>query len=868
MVLTLDDRSAAEDATAHGADGTATLRLHVTVPGDASARRSGEPVTAGLPLPRGLWRMGQAVRLQGPDGQVPVQTTVLNQWPDGSARWVLLDFAADAPAEYDVTFDAGTLAFPGQVTGIRLRQESAELSIDTGSTAFRIPRTGSLRIETTPGAHVAASSLVLEATGANGQALPTAVQESRFELAGPIRTVAVVKGTIGAGTYAALRFVARFHFFSGSAVVRCEVTLANRAPASHPGGYWELGDPGSALIRDLSIRLTAAGESRGTFCQPEPGAAPLPGPFTFELFQESSGGENWQSTVHVNRDNHVALRTRGYRMRISGKDVSGLRAAPVAWLDVDRGRMALGMQHFWQNFPKALECRGRDLILRLFPQQSADLHEIQGGEQKTHVFHAAFGRDLVTADPLAWVRQPALAAPGPDWFAHAEAVPYLTPSAVDPNADYVALVNSVIDGPHAFQRSRETIDEYGWRNFGDIYADHETVFHEGGTPLVSHYNNQYDAVAGFATQFLRSGDPRWWSGMNELAAHVRDIDIYHTDADKAAYTGGLFWHTCHYVDAGRSTHRSYPQAPNVPGGGPCNEHAYSTGLMLHYFLTGDTASREAAIGLADWIVRMDDGAGTPLKWLTRAATGKASSTYSPDYHGPGRGAGNAIVVLLNALRLTGDEAYLQKAEALIRRCIHPEDDIDARQLLDAERRWSYTVFLQALARYLDEKILAGACDAQYGYARAALLRYARWMAKHERPYLDEPDRLEYPTETWAAQDMRKSDVFKHAARHAGPNERAVFLERSAFFFRRSIEMLLERPTRFLARPRVILLSCGYMHAAFANGAVPSAPAPEREEFAPAVPFTTQRAIARRRLIVAGIGTAATIAAGLAAALIG
>ena len=60
-------------------------------------------------------------------------------------------------------------------------------------------------------------------------------------------------------------------------------------------------------------------------------------------------------------------------------------------------------------------------------------------------------------------------------------------------------------------------------------------------------------------------DPRWRVLMDDLARHVADIDIYHTVEDKAAYNGGLFWHTCHYVDAGTSTHRSYPRANGVCG---------------------------------------------------------------------------------------------------------------------------------------------------------------------------------------------------------------------------------------------------------------------------------------------------------------
>ena len=69
-------------------------------------------------------------------------------------------------------------------------------------------------------------------------------------------------------------------------------------------------------------------------------------------------------------------------------------------------------------------------------------------------------------------------------------------------------------------------------------------------------------------QFLRSGDRRWWQAMRELAWHVIDIDIYHTDRDKAAYNRGLFWHTVHYVDADTATHRTYPSRSGTAAAPP------------------------------------------------------------------------------------------------------------------------------------------------------------------------------------------------------------------------------------------------------------------------------------------------------------
>jgi hypothetical protein len=384
-----------------------------------------------------------------------------------------------------------------------------------------------------------------------------------------------------------------------------------------------------------------------------------------------------------------------------------------------------------------------------------------------------------------------------------------------------------------------------------MYGDHETVLHQGTAPLISHYNNQYDAVVGLVCQFFRSGDERWFALADDLARHVIDIDVYHTSGDKAAYNNGLFWHTAHHTDAGLATHRTYSRTTSAQSGGPSPEHNYNTGLMLYYFLTGDLRAREAAIGLGRWVIDLDDGTKTPLRWLSRCPTGLASATGSLRYHGPGRAPGNSIVSLLNAFRLTGAPEYLEKAEALIGRCVHPADDIPALNLLDADRRWFYTVFLQALGRYLDIKTERGEIDEAYAYAQATLLHYARWMADHEYPYLEKPQVLEFPTETWAAQDMRKSEVFKYAVKHARGAERERFLERSLFFFDYSVATLSKMQTSTFTRPVVLLLTNGYAHSYFQSHPAIASPLPaKRFDFGQPARFTPQKQVAVKRLIAA------------------
>jgi hypothetical protein len=510
------------------------------------------------------------------------------------------------------------------------------------------------------------------------------------------------------------------------------------------------------------------------------------------------------------------------------------------------------MPGFWENFPRAISVAVGTIEVALFPGQSADAHELQGGEQKTHEVVVAFDGDRVSDPPLAWCHDPIVVCASPDWCGATAAVPFLLSASDDPNRLYLDLVAVALDPGRGLAARNEHADEYGWRNHGDLHADHESAFQPADRPLVSHYNNQYDAIAAFALHFLRTSDARWWRLMTDLARHVRDIDIYWTRGDKAAYNGGMFWHTVHYMDAGTSTHRTYPAGG--PSGGPSAEHNYNAGLMLHYFLTGEMASRDAAIALGRWVIDMDDGRQTVFRWLAGGATGLASASGSTTYHGPGRGSANSILACLVAGRLTGAPEYVAKAEELIRRCIHPQDDLDARNLFDVERRWFYTVFLQSLGWYLHDKAASGRVDAMYAYARASLLHYARWVARHERPYLDKPDGLEFPTETWAAQDLRKAEVLIWAAQHAAADERAWFLERSKFFFDYAVNALSASPTHHFTRPLVLLLSNGVRQGWFQRHGVPVLPAPAASASWPAAPrpFEPQKARAIRRAVLASM----------------
>lgn len=877
----------------------------------ADGRALGEPVRVGLPVARGDYDGRDRLVVAGPDGQpLPTQTRVLDRWSDGSVRWLLVDFVAgtsDRDWQGELRpLDRARETDPTAASPLTVDAAGSTVTVQVGAATFTCRAGGPLPCAPTdPNGQtwpIDASRTALDIRDLNGGRGTFLAKDVTVEDSGPLRTTVRVAGQVDGLTHP-LMVEARVTWFAGSPIVRLDLTVRNPSAAKHPGGCWDLGDPGSIQLERLSLSLPFAPGFAPKTCysaEPEQPYAAVSGPL--EIYQDSSGGEAWHTAIHLNRHRTIATRFRGYTVRqgdaVQGDPLQGnavqqvpgapsrdaqttptdLRATPIVSLRGSMGELCAAITNFWQTFPKAIDVSAEALHLHLFPPQTEGGHELQAGEQKTHTLFLSFATaaDAAISSTLEWTRAPAFCRSTPDYYATTAALPYLTPLSTERDAAYVDLVQSAIEGPESFEQKRERLDSYGWRHFGDVYGDHEAAFHPGPGLLVSHWNNQYDTIAGAARQFLRSGDPRWWRMMVDMAAHVADIDVYHTDQDKSAYNHGLFWHTAHYVDADVATHRTYPSQARVSsgehsyesqtkiiGGGPACGHLYATGLAVAYFLTGNDVARHAAIELANYVISCDDGSRTIFKWLDRGYTGHATGSGWDNYHGPGRGSANAVNTLLDGYWLTGEARFLEKAEQLIRRCIHPTEDVTRNRLDDVENRWFYTMFLQVLGRYLDVKAEAGQIDRMYRYARASLLHYARWMAAHARPFLDKPEQLEFPTETWAAQDVRKADIFLHAARHAAdPAERARFLERADWFFRYVVDTLSTMPTKTFCRPVAILMGSGFMRNWFALHPREATPpvGDVQEDYGPPTVFVAQkvRAIKRAKLIVAA-GGAVTVA---------
>ena len=824
--------------------------------------REGEAIRIGVPLARGALRDAAACALTDSRGNArPAQFRTLALWPDGSIKWLLVDAGVDAaPHSTELLgLSAAPAAFAGSPLGFETRAD--RLRIDTGRAVFEVPRMGEgalVRVSVDGVELLDAQGLRLRAVGRRRRPLTARITQTRVEESGPLRATVLCTGVLLDGTREVARLALRLVFLQGSAALRVECEIWNPRAARHVGGLWDLGDAGSLMLEDLSLELTPAQPALGLEWQATPGQWTQASDAAWSLYQDSSGGEHWNSPNHVNAGGQLTVSFRGYRVQGEGSALiaQGERATPAVRLKGAAFSIAATVEKFWQNFPKALRCRAGVLGIGLFPAECAAGFELQGGEKKRHTVLFDFGRDADSSAAAA-LHAPLEVSLDPETAAASGAVSYLLPAARDRNAGYLDYVASIVAGANSFVAKREIIDEYGWRNFGELYADHEAVNHPGPEPFISHYNNQYDFLSGAGMHFLRTGDARWRELMVDAARHLIDIDIYHTDEDKAGFSGGLFWHTDHHQPARTCTHRTYSGkgANGHYGGGPSNEHNYTSGLLQYHYLTGDQQAASAILELADWVIAMDDGTRTLLGLVDEGPTGLASKSRDADFHKPGRGAGNSINALLDAYALSRQRRYLQFAEVLIQRVIHPADEVASLGLDAPEVRWSYLVFLQVLGKYLDGKLEWGETDYLFWYTRASLLAYARWMRLHERPYKDLLHKVELPTETWPAQDIRKCHIFHVAARYAPQEERGAFREKALFYFARCLNDLLSFPTAYLTRPRVILAVYGVVDGYYVDAPHAAAlPAEPVYDFGAPETFRTQgdrlKGTLRRRVSVA------------------
>ena len=343
---------------------------------------------------------------------VPVQATALDRWHDGTVRCLLAEFQADLTPGSTGSY---TLV-PGDSTqpsteSLRVTREAAAIVISTGAALFEIPAMGSgFLTAATSGGRSLVQSSTISATDLDGARYEFVTRLATVVHEGALRSTVRLDGDfLDTRGKPWLLGSMQLHFYAGHGVINAEFTVTNPRRASHRGGTWDLGDTGSVFLRELAIELRLEpGESRAVRSSCDSADGMQASGESFSIYQDSSGGENWQHINHVNRDGRVPSRFRGFEAIRNQQPAHGWRATPIASIGVGDTTFSAAMPRFWQMFPKALAVDPERCVIGMFPRQYGDRHELQGGERSTLKFAICFGEDTVCAEALAWVRAPAV----------------------------------------------------------------------------------------------------------------------------------------------------------------------------------------------------------------------------------------------------------------------------------------------------------------------------------------------------------------------------------------------------------------------------------------------------------------------------
>jgi len=668
------------------------------------ARRS-EPVSVGVILPRGAVKDLSDLGLTGPGGKkIPCQFATIATWPDGSARWLLVDFLADCPAKGTAVYALTDRDRSEKLaTPLKVSRQTASVAVETGPARFvldsehfdlfssvYLDHNGDSEFDETERVTSLPGTVGVSVIDNLGRELTSRwgrIESFEVEQDGPVRATVAVKGSIadpdGAGC---ADYTARINFYAGTGFVRIFFTLANHNPTSiladkNGDKHWLMGRPGAFFFQDMSLSSSLQFHGPMVLSVGDGSEEILDRVVLTDIggiYQESSGGENWFARIHMNHQGRIPMQFRGAKTFL-GEVEPYAADRPDAWIHVADRRfgLAVAVRHFWQNFPKALTAKPDGTVrVALWPGEFPDFHELQGGEIKTHEVAFFFHTGPQGSTPAENRVATAMGAFHYPLYVRAPAETYLAGGffddavAYDPQRfpSYELLMQGGISAkPRNLTYDIDEADEYGWRHWGDTPARNE--YDETGGPhtgrlAASHFNHEYDHGYGMLFHSLRtvSADPelsfRWWRLAEPGLWHEADIDIYHCPDDttaRGAFNGGKFAHTSHGVEVVNASHRGSPRLiwwgsrtwPWGQGQSPESGHFNNRGMIALYYLTGNRTMLESALEQAELVYY------------------KITNNIFAQIDQANRNSGNSLQILTDAYLLTRDEKYVPVAEKIL-----------------------------------------------------------------------------------------------------------------------------------------------------------------------------------------------------------
>ncbi len=627
------------------ADQATGLSVPLTVTERLGIERVAEPVTSGVPLSRGaagvFERFGLFDRMGRP---VPVQTTPMARWPDGSVKWLEVNFRADVAANSRATYILRTLNPPPKhderAPTIKYWTNNHQVQIDTGALKWILDkdRFGHYEQIFLPDGDGGWEQVAGGTWGAQivGEDAKTYLSENyskgyRIDLIdrGPQHVVIRFWGQhleslnydLSKGESHNCDFIFFLHFHAGRPAVQVEYVFVNK----------EWGRRNLKSVKLIGPRLLGQGPYRVT----APGySGRIEAEAVIQLNQTGPTAHGYldQDRSHIDKE---ALRRGGldpfaqkpFRYEVknaaSGKTlVSGEKTNGWMLLENAQAGYGVAVQRFWQYHPKSIVASDGRLTVGIWPEWEGSLPFVQG-MAKAHRLLLVFCRPQTRAQvpkSLEAFEQPLRAWCSPQWYCDTRAFSpgWITPA--DP-ARFAGYERFVSEGFDAYLADQAGVRAYGMIDYGDYTYRYKPKWG----------NLEYDLAHAAFLQFARTAEAKYFGVGVAAAQHFVDIDI------------------CHYAHRGSHDSTGSPRIHadyHVTDSGELG-HMWAEGVWDYYFLTADPWAHEVAIRAGDF-------------W-----------TYITDLHHfyglNERKIGWTLIGLMESYHATNNLKYLKAAQRLVRR---------------------------------------------------------------------------------------------------------------------------------------------------------------------------------------------------------
>lgn len=523
------------------------------------------PVSGGVPFAEGVLRLTERVRLVDSAGKErPVQVETLCTWPDGSVKWLLVEFAADLPRDVLEKF---VLEYGPRVTRSRVLP-----------TAWQRPNPASLWTESLDWSE-------------GSDARPKLDSPFRAEKEGPVHCVYTAGGRYVSGAKVSpFGFFLRVHFYPGLPYVRIDHSLRV-----------EDGSPMSLL---KSLRLRFAGPNSVNWEPSE--KAEIQKQTTIDE-AESGTGDNIQKSRTMLPGAAEFCGQGGFAAVCVARFAENYPKALIR--EADRFAVDLFPKLAPDQYSERPEPRER-----LYYWFENGFYKLRRGLQKTHttLYARSQNRTPLGGEMSYWLNNPPVVSASPGYVCSTGAAGPLEPALQTVPGMFDATIKACLQ---TLERRRAELKEYGFMNFGDWYGERG----------VNWGNLEYDLPHGLYVQWLRTGDHRYIRRAIEAASHLADIDLVHNDS--AAANVGKMWahsvgHTGGYYKSGEIN-----AEPAFIDGFWDTGHTWCEGLLDIYCATGEKRFLDAGLLVADQLatyatanfrMQTERNGGWPLAALTSA----------------------------------------------------------------------------------------------------------------------------------------------------------------------------------------------------------------------------------------------------------